>query len=373
MQNYEPLVNYGYSLTGVAPKDNFFPLDEIHFPIEIFSTLLPNSKGRASHLIRKVASFVYGGPKVKFIGLENFLANFDIIHTAEIIHYYTYQAVKAKMRNKKLKLVTTVWENIPFVHDRVRIYRRIKGKVLPYIDHYLAVTEKTKCALILEGVEAQKISVLPMGVDLTKFYPSPKDSALIKEFNLKEDDFIILSIGRVVWEKGFYDIVHAARLLLTKSEFKERVRFIIIGKGNQLSHLIDRTKKLGLTPYFRFKEAVPYQKLPLIYNLANIFVLASIPAAHWQEQFGMVLLESMACGKPIVSTYCGAIPEIVGEAGILVPPADPLSLSRALEKLILDEKLREKLGSHGVERAKALFDSREVAKKIKEIYEKISG
>jgi glycosyltransferase involved in cell wall biosynthesis len=111
--------------------------------------------------------------------------------------------------------------------------------------------------------------------------------------------------------------------------------------------------------------------MPLIHNLADVFVLPSQPALRWQEQFGYVLVESMACGKPVLSTESGSIAEVVGNAGVLVPPNDYLALSRALERLIGSSSLRQELGTKARSRAEEMFDVRRVALQFKNHYENL--
>ncbi len=108
-----------------------------------------------------------------------------------------------------------------------------------------------------------------------------------------------------------------------------------------------------------------------MHRLADIFVLPSIPTPVWQEQFGMVLIESMATGKAIVATHCGAIPEVVANAGIIVPPADAASLAASIKRLLLIPKEREKLGDIARQRAVSLFDYKKVANRIADAYSEI--
>jgi glycosyltransferase involved in cell wall biosynthesis len=85
-------------------------------------------------------------------------------------------------------------------------------------------------------------------------------------------------------------------------------------------------------------------------------VLPSISTPHWQEQFGMAMIEAMACGRPVISTQSGAIPEVIGDAGVLVPPNDFGALSDALEDLIESSDLCVAMGAAARERAVAEFD-----------------
>jgi len=115
----------------------------------------------------------------------------------------------------------------------------------------------------------------------------------------------------------------------------------------------------------------PYSEMPAIHNLADVFVAPSIPLRDWQEQFGMVFAEALACGKPVISTLCGSIPEVIGDAGILIQPNDPLSIYQELKKLILDEKLRRKYGVLARKRAEKVFNPEKVAMRLREEYEKL--
>jgi glycosyltransferase involved in cell wall biosynthesis len=111
--------------------------------------------------------------------------------------------------------------------------------------------------------------------------------------------------------------------------------------------------------------------MPGIHNLADIFVLPSLPIRTWQEQFGYVLAESMACGKAIVSTMSGSIPEVVGDAGILVQPNDFVSLAQALEQLLVDADLRRSYGRRARQRAEDLFDANKVSATLRRHYDSL--
>jgi glycosyltransferase involved in cell wall biosynthesis len=108
--------------------------------------------------------------------------------------------------------------------------------------------------------------------------------------------------------------------------------------------------------------------MPKIHNLADIFVLPSLPIPTWQEQFGYVLVESMACGKPVISTLSGSIPEVIADAGVLVPPNDFLALSEALADLVFDKNKRATLMRMVRGRALEAFDSVQVARKLQSYY-----
>ncbi|MGB9591603.1 MAG: glycosyltransferase [Candidatus Kryptoniota bacterium] len=94
---------------------------------------------------------------------------------------------------------------------------------------------------------------------------------------------------------------------------------------------------------------------------------------YWQEQLGLVLLEAMACGKPVVSTLSGSIPEVIGNAGILVQPNDHIALYEALKKIINDSSCRESLGQLGRERVLNNFTVGKISQKMRNGLHQIIG
>jgi glycosyltransferase involved in cell wall biosynthesis len=99
--------------------------------------------------------------------------------------------------------------------------------------------------------------------------------------------------------------------------------------------------------------------------MADIFTLPSIPVDYWQEQFGIVLIESMASGKPIVTTISGSIPEVVGDAAVLVQPADHLALYHAFKDLVLSKEKCRSLGNRARARAEELFSLDVVSERLR--------
>ncbi|CUS78195.1 glycosyltransferase, partial [Candidatus Kryptobacter tengchongensis] len=128
---------------------------------------------------------------------------------------------------------------------------------------------------------------------------------------------------------------------------------------------------LPLQPSVIFALSFDYDEMPKYHNLADVFVLPSVPTQRWQEQFGMVLIESMACGKPVITTMSGSIPEVVEDKAILVQPFDFLELYKAMKKILIDEKLASEMGKKAREFVVQNYNAEDVAKKIEKIYESI--
>ena len=101
------------------------------------------------------------------------------------------------------------------------------------------------------------------------------------------------------------------------------------------------------------------------------FILPSIPVEWWQEQFGMVLVEAMASGLPVISTLSGSIPEVIGDAGILIQSGDPLSIYNAVRKISLDAAYHRNLSEMARRRAEEIFDISHVKEKIRKVYDEL--
>ena len=352
MQNYETLSD-SYDITAYTTRPSKFDISQIEFPVVQLS-------------------FQSSGLTLYLEGLEEHLADKELIYTADTSWLFSAQAIVAKERYG-CKVICMVWENIPFNHEDNKVISRIKEIVRNSADHFITVTERAKEVLMLEGVPERIIDVIPMGVDLSKFRPNSRH--LMKdreELMISSEDIVILFIGRMEWEKGVYNLVHAAGRILGDSSLKNLpIKFLLTGNGVELNMLRERAMRLEISDRIIFLDSYPYDKMHRLYNLADIFILPSIPNIAWQEQFGMVLVESMACGKPVISTLSGSIPEVVGDAGILIQPNDHLSLYRAIKKLILDKDLRDSLGKEALKRAVNNFDSKHTAERAGEVFEKV--
>lgn len=366
MQSFTPLLDT-FDIVGFTSYGHNFDVRAIPFQVK---RLFSFGQFLRPRLVRSSLSRLFGDYH-DLQGLDNALRGFDIVHSAETFYYCTYQA--SRLRNKnQFKLVVTVWENIPFLYETPAT-RAIKTSVLEAADLFLAVSNRAREALILEGVPEQKIKVQMPGVDLERFRPAPKDHQLLRRFRCSPNDLVILFVANLYREKGIFDLLYAFRRAVGRLGKETKLKLILAGKGREEARISESIRRLQLEDCTQLIGSFPYSSVPQLHNIADIFVLPSIPTPMWQEQFGYVLVESMACGKPVISTLSGAIPEVVADAGVLVPPNDFLSLANALENLISDEKKRVELGQKGRRRAEEVFDSQRVAVELKNHYEALLG
>jgi glycosyltransferase involved in cell wall biosynthesis len=175
---------------------------------------------------------------------------------------------------------------------------------------------------------------------------------------------IIGAVCRLEPQKGLSYLLLAMKIILAK--FPE-TRLEIVGDGSLLGELQDLNKKLGISNsvffFGKFAEVIPF------YNRMDIFVLPSL-----YEGFGIVLLEAMASGVPVVATNVDGIKEVIidGESGILIPPKSPEAIAGAVIKIIENPQLASGLIEQGFKRAR-LFDIQEHVMKIDNLYTNLLG
>ena len=297
--------------------------------------------------------------------LKKLTADRDIIYSSDEWYPYTCQAVKTG-----IPTIIMQWENIAF-NPEVIPYSKIRKYNHEHAKHFVAISEKAKDTLVLEGVAPDRISVVPAGLDCEKFKPLERNEQLAKKLGISEDSTKILFVGRLVFEKGIFDLLKAFSQLLRKNL---NVELIIVGSGTpkmqiQIRQLVENLK---IGTRVKFLGSIEYSQMPKIHNLTDVFCLPSIPIKNWAEQFGYSIVEAMACGKAVVSTSSGSISEVVKDrlTGLLVKPNSPRELELALEELVIDAKEREVYGNNARRWVLQSFEANKIAEKLVDIYRK---
>jgi glycosyltransferase involved in cell wall biosynthesis len=313
------LLDDSYDVTYLRSGRNWFDTAPVALTARRVVTLrrlLP--PGRVGDLLVRV-------PGDRYLGLRRALRGADIVHAQELGYWYSMQAARLKPR-LGFRLVLTVWETLPqldtYRNPRTRRYRAL---TLAQTDLFLAATERARTALELEGVDPQRIRVLPPGIDVARFSTPARAPASPPR---------IVSIGRLVWEKGHQDAIRALaalrRGLVAAPASTRSARLLIVGAGPEKRRLESHARELGVQDAVEVRAAVPYDAVPGLLAGAAALVLASLPTRHWEEQFGMVLAEAMARGVPIVASASGAIPEVAGPQARYFAPGDWIEMARQL-------------------------------------------
>lgn len=189
-----------------------------------------------------------------------------------------------------------------------------------------------------------------IGIDLERFYPIEDSKKLSLRSRLygRGAETVCLSVCRIEPRKDLMTLLLCAKLL---REEGLNIRFVIIGEGILAGELKAESVRLGLGQVVTFLGRIIDTDLPPYYQAADIFVLPTL-----YEGFGIVFLEAMACGLPIISTRVGAVPEVVGNCGILIETGSPSSLAVSISSLHLTLPLRKKMRDCGLQRARQKFD-----------------
>ncbi len=291
------------------------------------------------------------------------LNGFDVMHSWELFTDWSAEALKAR-EQFNIPLAITVWDLIPFNMERDPERRDIKKRVAENADRFIVYTDRSRRTLEVEGIAPNRITRINPGIDAEVFSPGkPKEES---------DEFRILFVGWLVPRKGIDFLLLALRELLADPELKDRrIRLQIVGSGagrDRVENLIDR---LGVGDACTFTGAVAYGQMPEVFRNADAFVLPSIATDEWQEQFGMALIEAMACGVPCVASLSGAIEEVTGDCALLCQPNDFLALYRNLRDLIRDPARGEDLGARARTRAVERFGVKAHAEALSDIYESL--
>jgi glycosyltransferase involved in cell wall biosynthesis len=352
LQSYEPLLG-SYDLFGIGARDGLFELRSVRVPVVLLRPLGRN----------RIARRVLGDRSARLLRLEPALSRCALVHTAETFLAVSEQAAEIRAR-QGFKLVLTCWENIPFLHDDDARLAIRKRSVKDATDVFIAVTEAARQALLLEGVPTERVVVQPAGVDRRIFRPLKRDEALLNEWAVPADWTTVLYCGRLIREKGTIDLIRAAAAL-------PRTILVLVGTGPERPRLEAAARAYDVDGRIRFLGSVGYSQMPRVYATADVFCLPSVSTPYWQEQFGMVLVEAMACGIPVVTTSTGSIPEVVGDAALVVPPYAPYELGAALDLLVADPRRRSELAEAGLQRVSERYDAERVAASIADIYDRV--
>ena len=190
------------------------------------------------------------------------------------------------------------------------------------------------------NVDPSKVRIVPNGVDPEKYKPAENQSELKRQFGFGEAP-VVLFVGNLIPRKGVGFLVEAAKQV-TKTQ--PNVQFVLVGDGPMKPQLTNDLAAANLTGNFVFKSGLSEQELTAMYGCSDVFVLPSI-----QEGQGIVLLEASASGKPVVAFDIGGVNEAVvnGKTGLLTTRGSSGELAEALQKLLGDTGLRQKMGSAG--------------------------
>ena len=173
-------------------------------------------------------------------------------------------------------------------------------------------------------------------------------------------------VGRMLPGKGL-NILATAVSRLASTNWK----LLVVGDGPERASFEQQLRDLRLTDRVEIIGAIDYDEVPSIFQKIDVLVMPTQTTRRIREQFGRVIVEAMASGVPVIGSTSGAIPEVIGDAGLVVPEGDAVALAEALDRLLSDPALRRKLAGAGRERVELNYSWRRVAEKTYEFYQRI--
>lgn len=207
-----------------------------------------------------------------------------------------------------------------------------------------------------------KCEVIPLGIALGDFDHCDREA--VAAARRLHGDRVIVSVGRLVYYKGFEYLIRSMRQV--------RGKLLIIGEGPLRAKLSALAAELGVADRVSLLGQIDHQQLVECYHAAKVFALASVARS---EAFGIAQVEAMAAGLPVVNTQLDSgVPfvSVHGETGLTVPPANPDELASAINRLLDDEALRQSLGGAARLRAQAQFSLDVMAQRTLNLYDRIA-
>ena len=243
---------------------------------------------------------------------------------------------------------------------------RVVPKAVARADRVLADSHNTKKDIIeLLEVSPDKVDVVPAGVD-DRFRPIDNSNSLEsvrRKYDLGKGPFI-LSLGTLEPRKNFTGLMEGYALLKREQKLPHRL-VIAGGKGWLCEGIFETVRQLQLEDDVTFAGFIADEDLPALYNLADLFAFPTL-----YEGFGLPVLEAMACGTPVVTADNSCMPELVGDAALLIDANDTGELADAMGQVLSDRELRDSLIGRGLARARR-FTWAQAARKLLEAYSRL--
>lgn len=307
---------------------------------------------------------------------------YDIIHS----HYWMSGVAAEQLKSAWNTPLIHMYHTLVLMKNRVaRTPEEVEGdyrlegerRILQIADRIIAATPAEQSQLeFLYGANSKKLRVIPPGVDLSRFYPIPRDEAR-EVVGVPIKNRMILFVGRIEPLKGLETLIRAVAWMQQSSELVCCPHSLVIVGGDpeeselsvnaEMARLQNLVKSLGLRDFVLFLGKRDQESLPYYYSAADVVVVPS----HY-ESFGMVALEAMACGTPVVASQVGGLAFLVqdGVTGFVVPDGEPEILGNRLKELILNPDLRDRLGQQANRLAQS-YSWERIAGEIKSVYQEL--
>ena len=236
----------------------------------------------------------------------------------------------------------------PFSWLEQRAFRRVSAAYV--------CSETVREVLRAKGFK-KAAPIIPFGVDLSSFKPRTEPRIVGRTIGF---------VGRMLPGKGLNVLAEALKQLRD-----EEWQLLVVGDGSERESFTRELSDAGLLERARFTGAVSYDVTPDYFQEIDVLVIPTQTTARIREQFGRVIVESMASGVPVIGSTCGAIPEVISDAGLVFPEGDGTALASSLRRLLSDRELQERFSRMGRARVEQNYSWDLVARKTYELFQQV--
>lgn len=254
-------------------------------------------------------------------------------------------------------LILHTWQNIN--RPKSWYVEEITQFSLRQADAVLCASSEARQVVREMGFRGDTETVLQEGVNTEVFFPPETPPSI--------DPFTVVYAGRLAPEKGVDTLISAM------SSLPATVRLRIIGEGPCRLELESMVSAFDIEERVDFAGSVTLDRMAEMLRQSNVLVLPSRTTTKWKEQFGRVLVEAMATKLPVVGSDSGAIPEVIGDAGLVFPEGDVATLERCLAQLMTSPDLCRSLGESGHKRVRCLYSQKRIAEATVGFYRRLVG
>ncbi len=359
-----------YSLRVIAPDDWSVHKGLHPFHVEHFRYFFPKSMQTLAYGAG-MTSRIKANPlrlfQIPFFLCSFFLSALRNAQHCQILHAYWTSAgavaIAVKLI-KKVKVVINLWGS-DIIFTKIPLVWPMLAWLFNRADAIICESKHFADQIIANGISEHLITILPNGIDLEKFKPLDKNTTR-EQLGISIEQKVLLNVGSLGRYKGQRDLINTLPAIL--SEHAD-VHTVIVGEGEFRSQLERTIEQLNLKDKVTLAGFQVEEKIIKWLNAADIFVFPSL-----REGTPNALLEAMACGLPVVTTSVGAIPEIVSDGinGMLIPAGSPGKFVEAVNSLLQDPTLRQRLGEKAKETVLLNFGSwEEQCVQLKTLYSRI--
>ena len=348
-QSVDSIHRAGVKVTMVSPRAFAIPIRG--FPNHLFAKVphyevreYPIHHPRYLYPVPKRFMYRFAGPFYSFFVGNYVLKNIektDIIH-AHFPYPDGYGMLKVK---EKWRIPLVVHERGGYIFATGKAYPQIKRMhmdTLRKADRIVAVSEDTRAEYIKLGIPADKIEVVPNGVNLQTFRPVDRAVAR-RRLGLPLDRPIVLFAGYLRQRKGIQFLIEAMPDIVRRFN----ALFVLLGEGELRQEIQRKVEEYGLEKDVMLMGTVPHGMMPLYESAMDVLVLPSLA-----EGRPNVVIEAMACERPVVATAVSGIPELIQhkKTGILIPPSNVDAIKEGLSVILSDPTLGDRMGRAGRKR-----------------------